>query len=175
MNEELNIQNSKSNIRYAGFWARFVATWIDMLIFVLPLGLLVYFISGRELLDFSSFSESMAYAKEGNTLAALQHMPHASAKWEPLLEISVAIVTIIFWKRWAGATPGKHLLGIHVVDAKSFGEINNKQAIIRYIGYIVSTLPLAIGLLMVAFHKQKRALHDILADTVVIYRPKQKG
>jgi len=141
-----------------------------MALFVIPIGFVVYLISGGGLVDFSGFSESIRYAQEGNTLAALQHMPRVSSKWEPVLELLVAVVTIVFWKQWAGATPGKKLLKIHVVDAKSFDEINNKQAIIRYISYIASSLPLGIGFFMVAFHKKKRALHDILADTVVIYR-----
>jgi len=169
-NQEFKIKNSKSTTRYAGFWVRFLATWIDMAVFVLPIGLVIYMVSGGNLVDFSDFSQSIAYAQEGKSLEALQHMPRASAKWEPLFELLVAAVTIVFWKQWAGATPGKRLLGIHVVDAKSHGEINNKQAIIRYISYIISTIPLAMGFVMVAFHKERRALHDILADTVVIYK-----
>ncbi len=166
----MKIEEQNTTVKFAGFWVRFLATWIDMIIFIVPLGLIVYFISGGALLDFSDFAQSMQYAQEGNTLAALQHMPRASAKWEPLLELLVAIVTIVFWKQWAGATPGKKLLSIHVVDAKTYEEINNKQAIVRYIGYIVSTIPLAIGFIMVAFTKKRQALHDMLADTVVIYK-----
>ncbi|MCJ7765717.1 MAG: RDD family protein [Thiovulaceae bacterium] len=48
--------------------------------------------------------------------------------------------------------------------------MTNKQAIIRYVGYIVSTIPLAIGFIMVGFRKDRRALHDLLAETVVIYK-----
>ncbi|MEA1918610.1 MAG: RDD family protein, partial [Campylobacterota bacterium] len=48
--------------------------------------------------------------------------------------------------------------------------LSNKQLIIRYIGYIVSIIPLMIGFFMVAFRSDKRALHDLLAGTVVIYR-----
>ena len=141
-----------------------------MIIFVVPIALFVYFISDGALVDFSDFSKSITFAQQGDTLEALQNMPHASGKWEPVLELLIAAITIVFWKRWAGATPGKRLLGIHVVDAKSLGEINNKQAIIRYIGYIASSIPLGIGFFMVAFHKEKRALHDLLAGTVVIYK-----
>lgn len=97
-------------------------------------------------------------------------MPHSNMKWESLFELSIALVTILFWKKWAGATPGKKLLHIHVVDAKTYEEINNKQAIIRYIGYIISTIPLGFGFIMVGFRKDKRALHDMLAETVVIYQ-----
>ena len=168
--ESLNIQNSKLNIRYASFWIRFLAAWIDTAVLIIPLGFLVYIISGGEWLDFSDFSQSVAFAQNGEMLVALQSMPRASMKWESLFELTIAGVTILFWKKWAGATPGKKLLGIHVVDAKTLQEINNKQAIIRYIGYIISTIPLAVGFLMVAFRKDRRALHDLLAETVVIYR-----
>lgn len=169
-NGSSKIKNQKLKIRYAGFWIRFLATWIDTAVLVIPLGFIVYILSGGEWLDFSDFSQSMTFAQNGEILAALQNMPKASMKWESLFELTIAGVTILFWKKWAGATPGKKLLGIHVVDAKTHDEINNKQAIIRYIGYIISTIPLAVGFLMVAFRKDKRALHDLLAETVVIYK-----
>jgi uncharacterized RDD family membrane protein YckC len=164
------LAHPESNIRYAGFWIRFLAVWIDTAVLIVPIGLLIYLLSGGGWLDVSQFSEAMALAQNDNTLASLQAMPRASMKWESLFELLVAVVTIFFWKRWAGATPGKKVLGIHVVDAKTYQEINNKQAIIRYIGYIISTIPFGIGFLMVAFRKDRRALHDLLAETVVIYK-----
>ncbi|MDA3945921.1 MAG: RDD family protein [Helicobacteraceae bacterium] len=170
MEESFNIQNSKSKIRYAGFWIRFLATWIDTAVLIVPLGFIVYILSGGEWLDFSDVTQSITLAQNGELLTALESMPKTSMKWEPLFELLIAGVTILFWKRWAGATPGKKVLGIHVVDAKTYEEINNKQAIIRYIGYIISTIPLAVGFLMVAFRKDRRALHDLLAETVVIYK-----
>ena len=92
-----------------------------------------------------------------------------SIKWELLFEVSVLIVTMIFWRRWRGATPGKKFVHIKIVDAKTFEDIDNKQAITRSFGYIVSTLALLIGFIMVAFRKDKRGLHDLLAGTVVIH------
>ena len=157
-------------VRYAGFWIRFLAVWIDTAVLVIPAALLVYLLSGGEWLDLSTLSESIGHAQNNDLQASLQAMPRASMKWESVFELLIAGVTIFFWKRWAGATPGKKLLGIHVVDAKSYENINNKQAIIRYIGYIISTVPLGAGFLMVGFRKDKRALHDLLAGTVVIYK-----
>ena len=140
-----------------------------MIILVVPLVIVVYLISGGDLIDLSAFSESMVRAQQGAAVTP-QSVPQVDASWELLLEFLVAAMTILFWKQWAGATPGKKMLGIHVVDAKTHAEMNNKQAIVRYISYIASSLPLGLGFLMVAFHKEKRALHDILAGTVVIYR-----
>jgi len=164
------LAHKESQIRYAGFWIRFLAVWIDTAVLIVPIGLSIYLLSGGGWFDVSQFSEAMALAQQGDAVASLQAMPKASMKWESLFELLVAAVTILFWKRWAGATPGKKVLGIHVVDAKTYQEINNKQAIIRYIGYIISTIPFGIGFLMVAFRKDRRALHDLLAETVVIYK-----
>jgi uncharacterized RDD family membrane protein YckC len=168
--EPFNIEHSKFNVRYAGFWIRFLAVWIDTAVLVVPIGFVVYLLSGGEWLDFSQLSQSISLASERDIAASLQSMPKASMKWESLFELLVAGVTLFFWKRWAGATPGKRVLGIHVVDAKTYKEMTVKQAIIRYIGYIVSTIPLGAGFIMVGFRKDKRALHDLLAETVVVYK-----
>ncbi|MCJ7764830.1 MAG: RDD family protein [Thiovulaceae bacterium] len=159
-----------SDIRHAGFWIRFLATLIDTALLIVPIGSIIYLLSGGGWLDFSQLSQSISLASDNEMLASLQAMPKASMKWESLFELLIAGVTLFFWKRWAGATPGKKLLGIHVVDAKGYKEMTNKQAIIRYVGYIVSTIPLAIGFIMVGFRKDRRALHDLLAETVVIYK-----
>jgi len=157
-------------LRYAGFWIRFWASMIDTLVLALPLGAVVYMISGGEWLDFSQMERSLYYAQNGEALNALHTSNTTKIQWELIFEISMAAVIILFWKRWAGATPGKKMLGIHVVDAKTHLAINNKQAIIRYIGYLASTLILLMGFIMVAFRKDKRALHDLMAETVVIYK-----
>jgi len=107
-------------------------------------------------------------AMSGNT-HALDHQPQTSMKWEFLFEISTLVVTMLFWKRWRGATPGKKFVHIKIVDAKTFQDIDNRQAITRTFGYIVSTFAFFIGFIMVVFRKDKRGLHDLLAGTAVVY------
>lgn len=84
-----------------------------------------------------------------------------------LLQIAVAAVYAIgFWTA-VGATPGKMALGLRVTMAS--GEpIGLGPAVLRYIGYFLSTLILLIGFLMIAFTREKRGLHDFIAGTVVI-------
>lgn len=168
--ESLKIKSATFNIHYAGFWIRFLAVMIDTALLIVPIALIIYLLSGGEWLDFSQLSQSITAVSENDMAAALQAMPKTNMKWESLFELLIAGVTIFFWKRWAGATPGKRVLGIHVVDAKTYKEMTNKQAIIRYIGYIISSIPLGAGFIMVGFRKDKRALHDLLAETVVIYK-----
>lgn len=107
-------------------------------------------------------------AMSGNT-HALDTQPQTSLKWELLFEISVLLVTLVFWKKWRGATPGKKFLHIKIVDAKTFNDIDNRQAITRTFGYLASTFSFFIGFIMIAFRKDKRGLHDLLAQTAVIY------
>ena len=156
------------NIRYAGFWIRFVASFLDTIFLALPVAIVIYFLSDGSWFDFSQYQQNLQMAMLGNT-NALNSQPQTSIKWELLFEISVLAVTALFWRRWRGATPGKKFAGIKIVDAITFEDINNKQAITRSFGYIVSTLAFLIGFIMVAFRKDKRGLHDLLAGTVVIY------
>ena len=155
-------------VRYAGFWIRFIASFLDTLFLALPMGVVIYFLSGGEWFDIDQYVQNLQMAMAANP-HAIDNQPKTSFTWELIFEISVLVVTVIFWDKWRGATPGKKLVHIKIVDAKTFKDIDNKQAITRSFGYIVSTLLLLIGFFMVAFRKDKRALHDLLANSAVIY------
>lgn len=159
---------SNQEVRYAGFWIRFIASFLDTLFLALPVGIVIYFLSDGNWFDFAQYQQNIQMAMSGNP-HALDNQPHTSFKWELLFEVAVLVVTVIFWEKWRGATPGKKFVHIKVVDAKTFKDITNKQAITRSLGYIPSTLLFCFGFLMVLFRKDKRALHDLLADTAVIY------
>ena len=67
-----------------------------------------------------------------------------------------------------GGSPGKLLLGLRVVDAKTGGKLHFGRAIVRELfGKVLSTLPLAIGWGMVLIRTDMRALHDLVAGTTV--------
>jgi len=159
-----------NEVRYAGFWIRFLASLLDTLFLALPVGIVIYFLSDGNWFDFSQYQQNIMMAMSGNT-HALDSQPKTSLKWELLFEIATLIVTMLFWKKWRGATPGKRFVGIKIVDASSYEDIDNQQAIIRSFGYIASTFSFLIGFLMVAFRRDKRGLHDLLAGTIVVYSP----
>ncbi|MFK5938067.1 MAG: RDD family protein [Sulfurimonas sp.] len=160
--------NPLNEVRYAGFWIRFVASFLDTLVLALPIAIVIYFLSDGNWFDFSQYQQNIQMAISGNT-HALDTQPKTSLKWELFFEVAVLIVTILFWKQWRGATPGKKFVHIKIVDSKTHNDIDNKQAITRSLGYIPSTFLLGIGFLMVAFRDDKRSLHDLLAGTSVIY------
>jgi len=166
---------TKNEIRYAGFWIRFTASFLDTLFLALPVGIVIFFLSDGNWFDFSVYSQNIQAAMSGNANKALTNMPKVDRTWDVINFITILTVSIIFWRRWQGATPGKKFVHIKIVDAKTYKDIDNKQAITRSFGYIISTFTFLIGFIMVAFRKDKRGLHDLLAGTVVIYDEEQEN
>ena len=89
---------------------------------------------------------------------------------------SGSISTIIGWLYYAGmesssrqATLGKSLLGMTVTDLRG-QRISFLRATGRYFAKFLSALILMIGYIMAAFTERKQALHDKLADTLVLVR-----
>ena len=157
-----------NEVRYAGFWIRFIASLLDTLFLALPVGIVIYFLSDGNWFDFSQYQQNIQMAMSGNT-HALDKQPTTSLKWEFIFEFTVLVVTMMFWKQWKGATPGKKFVHIKIVDAKTYEDISNTQALTRSFGYLASIFSFLIGFLMIALRKDKRGLHDLLAKTVVIY------
>ncbi|MCK5330925.1 MAG: RDD family protein [Candidatus Marinimicrobia bacterium] len=81
------------------------------------------------------------------------------------------IAVLIFWN-YKSATPGKIVLKMIIVDARTGRAPSKGQLIGRYFAYYLSLLPLGLGFLWIAWDKRKQGWHDKLAGTVVI-RPEQ--
>lgn len=138
-----------ANYEYLGFWKRVLASIIDNIIIgiaLVPIGLVVV----------SAISDKQVAKLTDQTIQIL--IP--------------AIAIVLLWT-YFGATPGKMVFGARIVDAKTFQNPSVGQSIGRYLGYIPSTLLLFGGYIMVAFDKKKRALHDVMAGTLVVV-PKQR-
>jgi len=72
------------------------------------------------------------------------------------------------------ATPGKLAMGIKVVDERG-RRIGFAHASGRFIGKILSGALFGIGYLLPAFSDRKRALHDMVANTLVVFRDVEFG
>jgi len=70
---------------------------------------------------------------------------------------------------WLGATLGKLAVGARIVNIDG-SRLGFGKAFLRWLATNVSSLTFGIGFLMVAFRRDKRALHDLLAQTRVIRR-----
>ena len=66
-----------------------------------------------------------------------------------------------------GQTPGKRVLGIRVIDG--FGDRPSMpRALVRTLAYIPAIGLLGLGLVWIAFDRERRGLHDWIADTYVV-------
>ena len=136
-----------NDLEYVGFWARVGAALIDsvvLLVIITPALVAVY---GWQY-----------FTAEG----LVQGPADVLISWA-----FPALACIWLWHKLR-ATPGKMLIGAEVVDADTGQAMTLGQSVIRYLGYFVSTIPLGLGLLWVAFDPRKQGWHDKIANTVVV-------
>lgn len=81
--------------------------------------------------------------------------------------IILALITISFWYVW-GATPGKMLVRIRIIDASSGKKPGLLQSFIRFFSYTISMLPCMAGVFWVHFDKRRQGWHDKIARTLVV-------
>jgi uncharacterized RDD family membrane protein YckC len=85
-----------------------------------------------------------------------------------LIELVINVLYYVILTVKGGQTLGKKALGIKVVMLDGSG-VTWGKSVRRWFGYILSTLPLCLGYLWVGLTKGKRAWHDLLAGTKVVY------
>lgn len=134
---------------YAGFWIRVGASLIDTVLLVVIIYPPLYALYGKDYFD--------------PEITGLVAGPaDFLISW-----VLPAVAVILFWLG-RQATPGKLALSLRIVDADSGGALSVRQCVLRYLGYFVSSIPLCLGLIWVAFDKRKQGWHDKLAHTVVV-------
>lgn len=150
-----------SEVRYAGFLRRFAAMLIDTLLLLIILTPLAYF-----------FSRGAYFPGLDPEAEVLEQLATVHFDWNYLLinDLLPMGLIVFFWVRYR-ATPGKQLMDCQVVDAATFGNLRIGQAVLRYVGYFLSLLPLGLGFLWIIWDRKKRGFHDLLAHTVVIRLP----
>jgi uncharacterized RDD family membrane protein YckC len=82
------------------------------------------------------------------------------------------LVSLIYFTYFEG-TPsgqsiGKKLLNIRVIDFATGGPIGHGRAFLRWVGRILSGIPLALGYLWMLWDKEKQTWHDKIANCVVV-------
>jgi uncharacterized RDD family membrane protein YckC len=146
----------------AGFWIRFVAYMIDALIVTAVSVLLLGICVGAVILT----DESVDFENPGGIVMGA-------------VLLVIAALIVINWLYEAlmtssprGATLGKMALGLRIVRFDGT-QLTFGRATARHFAKAIATpaVPLFIGYLMAAFTNRKRALHDILVDTLVIRSP----
>ena len=145
-------------VAYAGFWRRFAAFVVDYICaYVLQLavgGVLIVVIR-------------LALAGGGTSrqdVALVAGLVHAV--------VGLTVVWLyyaLFESSRLRATPGKLALGIVVVDAAG-SRIGFGRATARYFAKFLSYLIAFVGFMMAGWTQRKQALHDLIADTLVVVK-----
>ncbi len=95
---------------------------------------------------------------------------------EPILQVigfaSSVLYNWYFWTRRDGQTPGKFVLKIRVIKADG-SPLSDTDALIRAIGYYVSSFVLGLGYIWAIFNKKNQTWHDKLARTYVVTKDRQ--
>lgn len=81
--------------------------------------------------------------------------------------VAGALYSILLWVNWNGQTLGKKLMKIKVVKEDGTA-LTYSDAVVRYLGYIVSTVVLFIGYLWIIWDEKKQGWHDKIAKTLVV-------
>jgi uncharacterized RDD family membrane protein YckC len=74
---------------------------------------------------------------------------------------------MVCWIKFS-ATPGKMLLSLKIVNAKDLSQPSRIQLFVRMLSYVISVLPLGLGIFYIAIDKRRRAWHDMISGTIVI-------
>ncbi len=134
----------RDDLEYAGFWIRAWAFLIDGFLIALvttPLSSIIF--GGAYIASVDLFMDFLVSS------------------------LLPAAYVILFWV-FNGATPGKMAISAKVVDAVTGEHPSTPRYIARYVGYLLSFLPLGLGFIWIAFDKRKQGWHDKLSGTVVV-------
>jgi uncharacterized RDD family membrane protein YckC len=147
----------------AGWWRRLLATLVDMLLFCAVSALLAAPLIRP--FDLSSAGLSL------DALVQVTSLPSWRRHAAGVFGVWVALWWGYFTVGWGrcGATPGKWLLGLRIVDHQERCPVGFSRAILRLVAYsVASSVTLGLGHLLVLLRRDRKALHDLLAGTRVV-------
>lgn len=149
-------ESDRNDIVYAGFARRFAALFVDGLVLVVP-GFVLGFLLGIPFAilmhGYDERTRNIAQFVFGMVVGLLLRGAYFA-----VMESSKEQGTI-----------GKRALGIKVTDDAG-GKLTFTQALGRWFAASLSYLTLYIGFFMAGFTDRKRALHDMVAGTLVVDR-----
>ena len=151
--------------QYAGFTSRMIAYAIDTLIVVIGISVIWWLINATiDLLRVQEILDTLGWLNKYNFLLNLNE--------DILLRGVVIIFGVgfynIFFLTLANRTIGKSIMGLQVVPLKG-GRIGLARATLRYLGYIISIIPLFFGFIWILFSRRRQGWHDKIARTCVVY------
>ena len=136
---------------HAGFASRFIAFVVDCVLSIAVFELVIAAISFAA----SVLTGTSIHWNKGNLWVVL-----AFFAWE----------FVYYAYSWtaSGKTPGMMLLGVQVVGQDG-SQVGTKRGLVRTLAFPLSFLLLGLGFLGILLGRDRRALHDVIAGTAVVY------
>jgi uncharacterized RDD family membrane protein YckC len=139
----------------AGFWIRFLATLIDGILTSILAWIIATLIGDQTYFrSFDIFSSEYGMTSTSDSIANL---------------IYTIIFIIIFTASRYKGSPGKLVCRIEVLNT-DMTQISFWKSVGRVFAYLLSTITLFIGFMMAGWNREKKALHDMVCNTRVVYR-----
>lgn len=132
---------------YAGFWVRFLALLLDAVLLGIFTAVLTPVWGPQVTVTGTTFQVNA----QTNAITTLVGLVYFTAFWS-----------------WRGQTVGMIPFNMQVVGVADGKKIDVVRALLRYVGFVISIIPLFLGLIWAAFDSRKQGWHDKIAGTVVI-------
>jgi uncharacterized RDD family membrane protein YckC len=151
----LDEQGRVKVVRRAGFWKRFLATFIDTIIVSIPvLFLLVPYLLSLPPAELRSILNGDAASP--------------APAWINFVFYTLAFIYVFLFTALKGWTLGKRALKLKVIRLDGQKPDWGTSALRQLLGYTLSISVCGLGFLWVAWDRQKQAWHDKLARTLVV-------
>jgi len=150
------------DVVYAGFWKRFAALFLDSIL----VGIVTWVV---QMIVMAGFGVSAGLASRGDPSTMIAGAGLFGFIFGMFL-LPIAMQAVYYaWMHSSErqATLGKMAVGIKVTDDDG-QRISFARGIGRYFATILSSIILCIGYIMAGFTERKRALHDMVASTLVV-------
>lgn len=156
------VSTEGARYRVAGFWRRAAASVIDGVLLVPP----VLLFGGASALV---AGQNLPRPGELGPSYVVQLAVDGGASGVVALAMSALVVVlyVVTYTAMRGRTPGQRAMSVHVIDiygaAPSVG-----RALLRTLATVLSVVLCGLGVAWIAFSREKRGLHDLLAGTYVV-------
>jgi uncharacterized RDD family membrane protein YckC len=161
----MELQNENYQGQYAGFTSRMVAYAIDSVVAIAGISIMWWLINAtvemlrvREVIDILGWNASLGFLTD----------PRGEIAWRGVALVVGVGFYHIFFLTLANRTIGKAVMGLQVVPLRG-GRIGIVRATLRYLGYIVSIIPIFLGFIWILFSRKRQGWHDKIAGTCVVY------
>lgn len=155
-----------AHVDYAGFWQRFGAWVIDLIILMIPSMIVMYAFGGMD-----AYKHLLERMQSGADMAVALRDYAQATEGASLVSLVITYLYYMFFEasKWQ-ATPGKLALRLRVTDAHGLRISLGRSAarnIVRLSAAIFGLIPV-ICYLAIAWTQRKQGLHDLWASTYVL-------